>query len=121
LPETTFESAEQPAGISSPAAAEILERYYLVKTGSLQFCGAACFGLPFWEGLEGLALTLPVILWVSRVLRNIPREEALIQALGMVDRNFGFNPILGLRRQRWALQLLARQGQLEKLISWYSR
>ena len=66
LPETTFEEVEQPRGPLSEEAELILERYYTIKVGSLQFCGAASFGLPFWEGFEALALTLPLILWAAR-------------------------------------------------------
>jgi len=69
LPETTFEQIEAATGPLSSAAEEILERYYLMKVGSLQFCGAAAFGLSFWEGFQSLALTLPVILWVKRAFR----------------------------------------------------
>lgn len=121
LPETTFERAEEPAGPLPEAADEILERYYLVKIGSLQFCGAAAYGFAFWEGLEALALTLPVILWLSRVLPADSRAEAVTQAVSIVDENFGFNPILGMRRQRLGLRLLARRGELEQLIAWYAR
>jgi lysine-N-methylase len=121
IPETTFEKAEQPAGPLSAAAEEVLERYYAVKVSSLQFCGAAYFGFPFWEGFEALALTLPVIFWLRRVLRDLPPEEAVVRAIGMVDRNYGFNRLLGMRRQRLGLKILTRQGELDKLITWYSR
>jgi lysine-N-methylase len=121
LPDTTFEQAEEPLGLLPPAAEEILERYYLVKVNSLQFCGASNFGMPFWEGFQALALTLPAILWITRLLRDLPREEAVVRAIGMVDRNFGFNPILGLHRQRLALRMQVRRGDLDKLIAWYSR
>ena len=47
----TFEGAEQPAGPLPPDAEEVLERYYLIKVGSLQFCGVTNFGLSFWDGM----------------------------------------------------------------------
>jgi lysine-N-methylase len=121
LPETTFEKPEEPAGPLPPAAEEMLERYYTVKVGSLQFCGPAYFGFPFWEGFEALTLTLPVILWLSRVLTGVSREEAVVRAVRMVDANYGFNPLLGLRRQRLSLSLLTRRQDVDKLIAWYSR
>ena len=99
----------------------VLERYYLVKINSLQFCGPANFGLPFWRGLESLALTLPAILWLIRAFRDLPREAAAIQALSIVDHNFAYSPHLGSRWQRFSLGLLAQRGELEKLIGWYSR
>jgi lysine-N-methylase len=121
LPETTFERLEAPAGPLPPAAEQTLERYYRVKVGSLQFCGPTNFGLSFWDGLESLALTLPVILWLGRAFTDRAREEALVQALRIVDNNFGFNPLLAGRRQRWMVSLLARRGELAKLIAWYAR
>jgi hypothetical protein len=119
--EATFERAEEPTGPLPEAAERVLERYYLVKVGSLQFCGPTCFGLSLWEGFEALALTLPVILWVARALPGLPRTEAVTRAVSMVDNNFGFNRLLGTRRQRFNLAILARRRELEKLIAWYSR
>jgi lysine-N-methylase len=121
LPEATFEQAEEPRGPLGEAAQEVLERYYAIKVGSLQFCGPASFGLPFWEGLEGLAVTMPLILWVMRLFRDGSREEAAVQALTIIDDHFGFNPLLGSRRMRLAFRTLARRGELSRLIAWYSR
>jgi hypothetical protein len=120
LPETTFAEAEKPAGPLPETADELLERYYLVKIGSLQFCGASVYGLTFWEGVEALAMTLPVILWLSRVLPGAARTDAVLQAVSMVDEHFGFNPILGMRRQRLGLRLLSQRGEVERLIAWYA-
>jgi lysine-N-methylase len=121
LPATTFAKGEELAGPLPEAAEAVLERYYTVKVGSLQFCGQAYFGFPFWEGFEALALTLPVILWLTRVLTATSREEAVVLAIRMVDANYGFNPLLGLRRQRLGLWLMTRRQELDKLIAWYSR
>ena len=90
---------------------------------SLQFCGPTNFDLPFWDGLESLALTFPAILWLSRVLTagGRPRDDAVRQAVRVVDDNFGFNKLLGQTRQKVALRLLARNGELAKLVAWYGR
>jgi lysine-N-methylase len=121
LPQTTFEALEQPAGSLPDAAEEILERYYAVKVGSLQFCGRSNFGLSLWDGLASLALTYPVIRWLGRAFSDLPPEKAIERALSIVDYNVGFNPLLGARRQRFSLRILVNQGELEKLIAWYSR
>jgi lysine-N-methylase len=121
LPATTFEKMEEPLGALPPEAEEVLERYYVLKVGALQFCGPANFGLPFWEGLEALALTFPVMLWVSRAFRDVPRAEAVVKALSIVDDHFGFNRVLASTRNRLCLSILASQGELSKLIAWYSR
>jgi lysine-N-methylase len=121
IPEITFEQAEEPRGPLNPAAETVLERYYLIKVGSLQFCGPPSFGLAFWEGLEALAVTVPVVLWVMRLFRDVDPETAAVQALTIVDDHFGFNPLLASRRMRFAFRLLARRGELARLIAWYSR
>ncbi len=121
LPDTTFQDVENMRGVLSPAVDEVLERYYTVKISSLQFCGSGHFGFPFWEGFQALALTLPVILWLTRALNQAYPEDAVIRAIGMADRNYGFNRVLGMRRQRIALSLLARDRNLARLIGWYSR
>jgi lysine-N-methylase len=121
IPETTFEKLEQPVGPLSEETEQILERYYLLKVGSLQFCGPAYFGLPFWEGLEALALTLPVLLWVARAFGNQPSGEGIIKALSIVDDHFGFNRVLAFSRQRICFRILVRMDELPRLIAWYSR
>jgi lysine-N-methylase len=121
LPETTFEEIEKPRGPMPLEIEYILERYYTLKVGSLQFCGPPSFGMYFWEGFELLALTYPIVLWISRMYREGPREEAAAKALSVVDDHFGFNRILAKFRQRAGFRILARQGELAKLIAWYSR
>ncbi len=121
LPETNFEQAEEPRGALGAAAEEVLERYYAIKVGSFQFCGPFSHGLSFREGLEALAVTVPLVLWVMRLYRDLPREEAAVRALTIVDDHFGFNPLLGSRRLRLGFQTLARRGELSRLIAWYSR
>jgi lysine-N-methylase len=121
LPETTFEAVEAATGALSTAAEEVLERYYLVKVASMQFCGPTQFHLPFWDGLESLAVTLPAIMWLVRAFADLPRDQAVASAVSLVDDHFGYNRLLGSRRFRLPARLLARRGELEKLIAWYSR
>lgn len=121
LPDTEFERVEAPAGPLPAAAEQVLERYYLVKVGSLQFCGPANFQMPYWHGLEALALTVPIVFWLIRAFGELPREEAAARALQIVDHPFGYSSLLGARRQRFALNVLARRGELERLIAWYAR
>lgn len=121
IPEATFEQGEEPRGPLPTDAEQLLERYYSLKVGALQFCGAASFGLPFWEGLEALAVTYPVLLWASRLYRERSRYEALIEVLTIIDDHVGFNRVLASARQRLSFQILARSDQLARLIAWYSR
>jgi lysine-N-methylase len=121
IPETTFEETERPRGPLPLEAESVLERYYQMKVGSLQFCGPASFGVPLWEGLEALVITFPILLWVARTMADVTRQEAVTRALTILDDHFGFNRLLGTARQRWIFQILTRTGELAKLVGWYSR
>jgi lysine-N-methylase len=120
-PDLTFERVEEPAGPLPPEAERVLERYYAVKIESLQFCGSMNFGMSFWEGLDALILTAPIVLWLCRAITNVSREEAAVRAIGMVDNNFGFNRRLKTLRKMRTLSILAHRGELERLVAWYSR
>jgi lysine-N-methylase len=120
-PHTTFEKAEQPGGPLPADAEELLVRYYLIKVGSLQFCGVTNFDMPLWEGLASLLLTFPILMWLRRGLSELPPAKALTRALCIVDDNFAYHPALGSGRHRFALRLLDRTGELERLIAWYAR
>lgn len=119
--DVAFLDLELPTGGLTTAEEETLTRYYLVKLSSLQFFGPTNFHLSFWDGLESLALTLPVILWLRRAIRGTVPEQTLTQALALVDDHFGYNPILGKGRYKFTLRLLASQGELPRLLAWYSR
>jgi lysine-N-methylase len=120
LPETRFPELEQRIG-TPPEIDETLERFYLVKLNSLQFCGPTNFALPFWDGLDALLLTLPMILWLTRAFTDQPPEKAAQQSVQLVDDHFGNNPMLGLPHIQALMRILAQRGELEKLIAWYSR
>jgi lysine-N-methylase len=122
IPETTFEAAETPFGPLSETSEKRLERYYLVKLESMQFCGPTNFHRRFWDGLDFLILTFPAIMWLTRVLaKNHSRDDAVTLALRIVDDNFGFNPLLGKRRQNFALSMLNFQKEIPRLVAWYAR
>src|SRR5262249_39395496 len=121
IPETTFEAIEAATSPHDDAVEEILERYYTVKVESLQFCGAANRGLSVWDGFEVLALTYPLLIWVTRSMHGFQAVEAVTRALTIVDDHFGFNPVLGTLRQRISFRMLSGTGQLPRLIGWYAK
>lgn len=121
IPETTFERIEEPAGPLPDASIAMLSRYYQVKIESGQFFGPTNFNRFFWDGLETLILTYPAILWLGRAMHDRPKEEAIATALRIVDDNFGYNPLLGGRRQLASSRKLTRRGDLTRLVAWYSR
>lgn len=121
LPPTTFEQIDGPGGPLPKSCSDMLTRYYQVKIESGQFFGPNNFKRRFWEGLESLILTYPSIRWLGRALHDQTPEEAIALALRIVDDNFGFNPLLGSRRQLFAASVLAQSGELARLVAWYSR
>jgi lysine-N-methylase len=120
LPETSFEAVERCSGML-PELDETLERYYVVKLNSLQFCGPPNFDLPLWAGLESLVLTLPMILWLRRAFTDLPPVNAVQLAIQLVDDHFGGDPMLGFPHIQYLQRTLAQRGELEKLVAWYSR
>jgi lysine-N-methylase len=120
LPAISFEDVERCTG-TPPEIDEILERYYVVKLNSLQFCGPPNFGLPFWAGLESLVLTFPLILWLRRAFSDLSPVEGVQKAIVVVDNHFGGNRMLSLPHIRLAQRLLSERRELEKLVVWYSR
>lgn len=117
----TFADVEANTAPLTAAAEEVLERYLVVKVGSLQFCGPTNFGLSFWDGLEALALTFPVALWLARAIPIQPRDAAVAQALNLVDDHFGYHAVLGTRRVRFVQATLARRSEIARLIAWYGQ
>ncbi len=120
LPEISFDAVEQSSGMPAEVD-ETLERYYVVKLNSLQFCGPPNFNMPLWAGLESLVLTLPMILWLSRAFTGLAPVKAVEQAIQVVDDHFGGDQMLALPHVRFAMLTLAERGELEKLVAWYGR
>ncbi|MCE9532686.1 MAG: YkgJ family cysteine cluster protein [Planctomycetes bacterium] len=121
IPDVSFEQIENPVGPLPEASTKVLVRYFQLKLDSGQFFGPNNFQHQFWDGLVSLIQTYPAIMWLSRALHHLPREEALIMAMRIVDNNFGFNPMLGSRRQKICSSILNRRGEIARLIAWYSR
>jgi len=121
IPQITFAEIEKRTSRLTAAEEELLERYYAVKIESLQFFGPANANMNFWDGLELLLLTYPILMWVTRALGDKPNVETVAQALTIVDDHFGFNPVLRSLRQRTSFRILARSGELVRLMAWYAR
>lgn len=121
LPHTTFAELDRPLPELPPAAWDLLQRYYIVKLQSLQFFGPAFMDYPFLIGLEILALTFPMILWLARGYMERGGLAAVEKAVQIIDENFGYSPLLNSPRQRLALRILAHREETERLIVWYAR
>ena len=123
IPDVTFADADKPLGELSDKAESLLERWARVKVESGQFCGPTNFGMPVWDGLESLAVAFAAAMWLTRLLvaGGRPQDDAVMLAVRIVDDNFGFNPLLGSSRQKFAIRLLGRRGELPRLIAWYGK
>lgn len=123
LPFARFDDTDKPLGELSDYAESLLERWARVKIESGQFCGPTNFGLPVWDGIESLAVAFVAAMWLARVLvtDGRPLDDAVTLAVRIVDDNFGFNSLLGSSRQRFALRLLGKRGELPRLVAWYGK
>jgi lysine-N-methylase len=121
MPEMTFDQVDTAPTRSNEQTELLLERYYAVKIGSLQFFGPPFFGYPYWDGLEALALTYPLMHFLARMFTQMTPVEALGRAMSIVDDPFGFNKFLRGSRYRLTFRMLGWLGEIERLIAWYSR
>jgi lysine-N-methylase len=122
----SFTIAEAPLESWDPQWDELFVRYFHVKLQGLHFCGPAFYDYPILAGLQSLALLFPAILWTAR-LRAAREQRSTIQlrdlqaSLAVLDHNYGYSPVLGLRSSQKRIEQLAAMDQLSALVAWYSR
>lgn len=126
LGEVPFAALEVPRGGIPPMADEVLSRYLQVKVRGLHFCGPAFYGVPIVEGFQSLALACAGVLYLARWLAATAGRAGLeladiAQALAMADHHHGYSPAFGRWGFRGRVRLLARLGDIERLLAWYSR
>ncbi|HUG70716.1 MAG TPA: YkgJ family cysteine cluster protein [Pirellulaceae bacterium] len=122
LPEVTFEALEQPLGHLSPEIQQPFVRLYEANACSLQYAIAARPAWSLVESFRAFALAYPVALWILRWCshaRSPTREEA-IEMVTIMDRGQGHQPLAGPQHRR-RVAMIARSGELERMIVWYSR
>lgn len=121
-----FAVTEAPLESWEPEWDELFVRYFHVKLQGLHFCGPAFYDYPVLTGLQSLALMFPAVLWTAR-LRAAREQRTSIQlrdlqaSLAVLDHNFGYSPVLGLRSSQKRIEQLAAMDQLSALVAWYSR
>lgn len=124
--EVPFSDLERSFGNLPLEAEEILTRYLRVKVQGLHFCGPAYYGASVAEGWQSQALVVPVTLWIARWLaasenRAVTRPDDVARALSIADHHHGYSPALGGTSARARVRLLAKNGDLPRLIAWYGR
>lgn len=126
LREVPFDQLEQPFGGLPAGAEELFTRYFRVKIQGFHFFGPAYYDVPFVEGFQSLALVVPSVLWIARwIAASADRQtltlDDLQQALAIADHHHGYSPLWGSYGFRSRIRTLARLGDIERLIAWYSR
>ncbi len=121
-----FDQLEEPYGLLTPEAEEMFTRYFRVKIQGLQFCGRAFFGFGLVEGFRALALVFPSMLWLARLMvaadgRDRLETADVARAIEVADHYHGYTPQFNRHQYRWQVGMLAHTGEIERLISWYSR
>ncbi|MFM7113279.1 MAG: YkgJ family cysteine cluster protein [Planctomycetota bacterium] len=119
MPDGSFDDGEKASTPLSESEQDDLKRYYSMKLFSGQFCGRANHGLSMIDGLEALALTLPVILWIRRLGKIGESRGTLLKALSIVDDHFGYNKLLATPAYRVMTRILGSRSEISKLIYWY--
>ncbi len=121
-----FSELERGFGGEQGVIDELFHRYFHVKLQGRAFCGPAFYGYSVIDGLRSLVLMYPAVLWLAR-LRVAGEDRVVLQlrdvqaALAILDHNFGYSPVLGLRSSRQRVQQLARLQQIAPLVAWYGR
>jgi lysine-N-methylase len=124
--EVPFATLEEPFGSLPNGAEELLTRYFRVKIQGLHFFGPAYYDIPFAEGFQSLALIVPSIFWIARwIAASAGRHSLLLEdlqhAIAIADHHHGYSPLWGQFGFRSRVRTLAKLGDLERLIAWYSR
>lgn len=121
MPQGSFETAENPGPPLLESEEEDLQRYYLLKIISGQFCGRSNHGMSLVDGFEALALTLPILLWIRRLESDGSTRQTLAKAMSIVDDHFGYNKMLGSPVYRIMTRILGSRSEIDKLIRWYGK
>jgi lysine-N-methylase len=124
FPAVPFAALEGLFGTPDGEAAAALARYYHVKLAALGFCGVPFYGRSYLDGLNGLLLTYPLLLWFARLFaagRNRPAldAEAVHRALEVLNHQYGITPILDLPTERYRHAQLTERSTLRSLVVWY--
>lgn len=122
LPSATFESLEQPLGSLADDVLGPLTRYYETSALSRQFAILDRKHWPLLDSFRGLALTFAVALWLlrARSTGRQPTQADTLDILTALDRGQGF-ALLASSQHLFRVGMIARLGDLPRLIAWYGR
>ena len=115
------EVATVEAGPLDVPTTQMLERYYVAKVASQGFFGGAFFGRSFADGVDFLASSHGVILWLARAHalaagRRRAEADDMDYAIRQVDYGFNYAPAFGGGLDRMRSFLFRHWGTHEKLL-----
>ncbi len=116
FPEISLDRLERPLGPLRGDVLRPLERFYETHAASKRYAlTQPSFSLV--DSFRRLAFAFPIALWMLRWLTvdREPADEDMVQIVVALERG------LSLSALNRAMRYLAKSGQLERLIAWYSR
>ena len=119
----TFADLERPLGALALDVLEPLDNYFAALVSSWRYSMLGYRHWPLVEGLRAAALSYAVALWMLRWSagpNQPPRRGETIPIIAALDRCLGY-AILTSARHRRRVALIARNGELERLVVWYAR
>lgn len=122
FPPLTFAQLEEPLGRIDPAVYKPLSRFLETAAASHVYALANRSGWSVIDSLRGLAITLPIGLWLLRWTSagREPTVDDMVNIVVALDRGQGYAALKGWQH-RLRLRMLARLNALEPLVAWYAR
>lgn len=121
FPRTDFASLERSLGALDLEAIRPLDEYFQTMAASLRYCTLAYRKWSVVDGFRALALQFPIALWSWRwACGNHLDQEKLIPIIGCLDRTHTVSVLTGWRHRR-RVDVLAVNGDLQRLAVWYAR
>lgn len=122
MPQFPFSRLEEPLGVLSPEIYRPFARYLETLGASFQYALARRAGWSIVESFQSLALTYPLGMWMLRWTCHDrqPTVQDVADIIVALDRGQGYIPLCGFR-QRTRLNMLAKSGDLARMVIWYAR
>ncbi|GIX05320.1 MAG: hypothetical protein KatS3mg114_1189 [Planctomycetaceae bacterium] len=126
LQPVSCELLEQPVGPWPDSIPPLFTRYLRIKFAGMHFCGRAFYDWSLVDGLQALVLMVPAVCWLARWYarsagRDYYQETDFLQALALADHHYGYHPALGRYDSLFRLRWLAEQGELLRVVNWYTQ
>ncbi len=122
FPTATFEELDRPFGAMRREIYQPLTRYFETTAESFLYAVADRRSWSVIESIRGLAVLFPIGLWLHKWLSHgqEPNVQSMLDVIVALDRSQGYAALSGVQH-RWRLSTMSANGELERLVVWYSR